>query len=71
VCSAELGKRHWDISSVLMHNESQSSLDLCGGAGGCRLEDVQSVDLHSYPPTTVGALSNTLLSKGSVKRSMD
>jgi hypothetical protein len=45
-----------EIKSVLTHNESQSSLDLCGGAGGRRLEDVQSVDPHSYPPTTVGTL---------------
>ena len=60
-----------DVSSVLTHDVSQSSLDLRGGAGGRRLEDIQSVDSHSYPPTTVGALSKTSLSEGSVKQSTE
>ena len=34
------------ISSVLTHDKSQISLDLHGGAGGCRLKDIQSVN-HS------------------------
>lgn len=39
-----------------------SSLDLAPmGAGGRRLEDIQSVDSHSYPPNSVDASRSTLV----------
>ena len=59
-----------DVSSVLTHDVSQSSLDLRGGAGGRRLEDIQSVDSHSYPPTTVGALSHNQRSRFESERQL-
>jgi phospholipid-translocating ATPase len=49
-----------DSASVLTHDVSQSSLDL-RGAGGRRLEDIQSVDSHSYPPPSLAELSATTL----------
>ncbi|KDR79373.1 hypothetical protein GALMADRAFT_93264 [Galerina marginata CBS 339.88] len=58
-----LSKGGDDASSVLTHDVSQSSVDLSRrGAGGRRLEDIQSVDSHSYPPTTIADLSKTSLS---------
>lgn len=41
-----------DRASISTHGEAagDSSLDLGVGAGGRRLEDIQSVDSHSYPP---------------------
>ncbi|KAF8154452.1 phospholipid-transporting ATPase 1 [Crassisporium funariophilum] len=65
-----LNKGGDDVASVLTHDVSQSSLDLPHGrgAGGRRLEDIQSVDSHSYPPTTLGELSKTSLSEGSMSQ---
>ncbi|CAA7270411.1 unnamed protein product [Cyclocybe aegerita] len=59
-----LSKGGDDSSSVLTHDISQSSLDLphARGAGGRRLEDIQSIDSHSYPPTTLAESSKTSLS---------
>ncbi|KAH9476290.1 Putative phospholipid-transporting ATPase C24B11.12c [Psilocybe cubensis] len=64
-----LNKGGDDSSSVLTHDVSQSSVDLtrgARGAGGRRLEDIQSVDSHSYPPATLNDLSKTSLSEGSI-----
>ena len=47
-----LSKAGEDVASVLTHDISQSSLDL-RGASGRRLDDIQSVDSHSYPPATL------------------
>jgi phospholipid-translocating ATPase len=45
-------------------NESSASIDLphTRGAGGRRLEDIRSIDSHSYPPTSLD-LSKTSLSE--------
>ncbi|PPQ70040.1 hypothetical protein CVT25_006368 [Psilocybe cyanescens] len=67
-----LNKGGDDSSSVLTHDVSQSSVDLTQGgrgAGGRRLEDIQSVDSHSYPPATLNDLSKTSLSEASVSQS--
>ena len=50
-----LSKGGDDVISVLTHDISQSSLDLPHGrgAGGRRLDDIQSMDSHSYPPPTL------------------
>ncbi|KAF9556878.1 phospholipid-transporting ATPase 1 [Agrocybe pediades] len=62
-----LSKGGDDSVSVLTHDISQSSVDLpqARGAGGRRLEDIQSIDSHSYPPTTMAELSRTSLSDAS------
>ncbi|RDB16619.1 Phospholipid-transporting ATPase DNF1 [Hypsizygus marmoreus] len=46
---------------------SASSIDLphTRGAGGRRLEDIQSVDSHSYPPASLADVSKTSLSESS------
>jgi phospholipid-translocating ATPase len=50
-----LSKGGDDAVSMLTHDISQSSLDLPDGrgAGGRRLDDIQSMDSHSYPPATL------------------
>lgn len=55
-----LSKGGDDSSSVLTHDIGQSSVDLphFRGAGGRRLEDIQSVDEHSYPPVSLSEASN-------------
>ncbi|KAF9481771.1 phospholipid-translocating P-type ATPase [Pholiota conissans] len=56
-----LSKGADDSRSVL--TQDVSSIDLSGvsrGAGGRRLEDIQSVDSHSYPPASLTELSRTL-----------
>ncbi|KAJ3511252.1 hypothetical protein NLJ89_g4205 [Agrocybe chaxingu] len=66
-----LSKGGDDSSSVLTHDISQSSLDLphARGAGGRRLEDIQSIDSHSYPPNTLAESSKTSLSvEGSMSK---
>ncbi|KAF9044299.1 phospholipid-transporting ATPase 1 [Panaeolus papilionaceus] len=62
-----LSKGSEDVASVLTHDVSQSSLDLSHqrGAGGRRLEDIQSIDSHSYPPQTIAEASKTSLSESS------
>ena len=47
-----LSKGSDDMASVFTRDISQSSLDL-RGAGGRRLNDIQSIDSHSYPPATL------------------
>lgn len=56
-----LSKGGDDMASVLTHDVSQSSLDLphARGAGGRRLDDIQSIDSHSYPPATLIELSQS------------
>lgn len=56
-----LSKGGDDVVSVLTHDVSQSSLDLphARGAGGRRLDDIQSMDSHSYPPATLVELSQS------------
>jgi len=56
-----------DSSSVLTQHVSQSSLDLhhLKGAGGRKLEDIQSIDSYSYPPMTLAEASKTSLSETS------
>ncbi|KAF5370921.1 hypothetical protein D9615_009819 [Tricholomella constricta] len=45
---------------------SSSSMDLPRrGAGGRRLEDIQSIDSHRYPPHSIGEASGTSLSESS------
>jgi len=63
-----------DAASVLTQDISQSSLDLSrtrtgggGGAGGRRLDDIQSIDSHSYPPASLGDGSKQSLSEGSTR----
>ena len=55
-----------DHTSALTHDVSASSLDLSHvrGAGGRKLEDIQSIDSHSYPP---GSLSKSSLSESSTQ----
>lgn len=60
----ELSKTGDDASSVFTHDVSQSSIEL-RGAGGRRLEDIQSIDSHSYPPTVPSEASKLSLSEGS------
>ena len=50
-----LSKGGEDAISMLTHDISQSSLDLHNGrgAGGRRLDDIQSMDSLTYPPTTI------------------
>jgi phospholipid-translocating ATPase len=65
-----------DQSSVHTHDPIASSLDLshARGAGGRRLEDIQSIDSHSYPPASLAELSKTSLSESTttgVKNSME
>jgi len=59
-----LSKTGDDSSSVLTHDVSQHSIEL-RGAGGRRLEDIQSIDEHSYPPTVPAEASKLSLSEGS------
>ena len=61
-----LSKGGDDTASVFTHDVSQSSLDLphTRGAGGRRLDDIQSVDSHSYPPATLVELSQSVSSEG-------
>ena len=56
-----LSKGGDDVASVLTQDVSQSSLDLpyTHGAGGRRLDDIQSVDSHTYPPTSLIELSQS------------
>lgn len=61
-----LSKGGDDSSSVLTHDLSQSSLDL-RGAGGRRLEDIQSVDEHSYPPVSLSEASNLSTSESTTQ----
>lgn len=58
-----------DRASVLTH-EVASSLDLphARGAGGRKLEDIQSIDSHSYPPGSLADLSKVSLSESSTTR---
>ena len=58
-----LSKQTDDNNSVL--TQDVSSIDLPGsrGVGGRKLEDIQSVDSHSYPPATLAELSRTSLSE--------
>lgn len=58
-----LAKGGDDSASVLTHDPSQSSLDFRGA--GRRLEDIQSIDSHSYPPATLAEMSKSSLSEGS------
>ncbi|KAF5353971.1 hypothetical protein D9756_007010 [Leucocoprinus leucothites] len=44
-------KQGGDDASTYTSDNNQSSVDLGRGAGGRRLEDIQSIDSHSYPPT--------------------
>lgn len=49
-----------------------SSLDLpVRGAGGRRLDDIQSIDSHSYPPASLPDLSKTSLSETTMKGSSE
>ncbi|KAF9465973.1 phospholipid-transporting ATPase 1 [Collybia nuda] len=55
-----------DRSSLNTQDLNASSLDLGPrGAGGRRLEDIQSIDSHSYPPASLAELSKTSLSESS------
>lgn len=57
-----------DQSSIHTSQDTgASSIDLPRGrgAGGRRLEDIQSIDSHSYPPTSLADLSKSSLSEGS------
>lgn len=58
-----------DEESSVLGDVNESSVDLTNrGAGGRILDDIQSVDSHSYPPGSVGRLSKTSLSEGSVMK---
>ncbi|KAF8875785.1 phospholipid-transporting ATPase 1 [Infundibulicybe gibba] len=47
---------------------STSTVDLhVRGAGGRRLEDIQSIDSHSYPPASLTEMSKTSLSESSTR----
>lgn len=63
-----LSKGSDDVASMLTHDISQSSLDLphARGAGGRRLDDIQSVDSHIYPPPTVVEFSQSSTSVAKV-----
>ena len=56
-----------EVASVTYTDGNQSSWSLAGphGAGGRRLEDIASMDDHSYPPTEVNKSSMTIVSKPS------
>ena len=59
-----LDKPGFDQTSLSTHDISMSSLDLQShpaGAGGRILDDIQSVDSHSYPPAILGELSKSSL----------
>lgn len=58
-----LTKRGDDSGSVLTQDVSSFDLPGSRGAGGRKLEDIQSVDSHSYPPVTLAELSRTSLSE--------
>lgn len=56
-------KQGGDDSSTFTNEQTQSSIDLHRGAGGRRLEDIQSIDSHSYPPAALVDPSKVSLSE--------
>ncbi|ESK92514.1 phospholipid-translocating p-type atpase domain-containing protein [Moniliophthora roreri MCA 2997] len=56
-----LNRNNNTSQSVLTDPTNSSSFDLPMGAGGRRLEDIQSIDSHSYPPNdaSITSLSET------------
>jgi phospholipid-translocating ATPase len=56
-------KQGEDDSSTYTNENNQSSVDLGRGAGGRRLEDIQSIDSHSYPPAASNEISGLSLSE--------
>lgn len=56
-------KQGGDDASMFTNDINQSSLDLGRGAGGRRLDDIQSIDSHSYPPAAFADPSKVSLSE--------
>ena len=57
-----LSKSGSDASSLANDHSSVRSTPM--GAGGRRLEDIQSIDSHSYPPNSIDASRTTLVGSG-------
>ena len=57
-----LSKSGSDSSSLTQDYSSIRSAPM--GAGGRRLEDIQSIDSHSYPPNSIDASRTTLVGSG-------
>ena len=57
-----LSKSGSDASSLAHDHSSVRSTPM--GAGGRRLEDIQSIDSHSYPPNSIDASRTTLVGSG-------
>ena len=57
-----LSKSGSDASSLAPDYSSVRSAPM--GAGGRRLEDIQSIDSHSYPPNSIDASRTTLVGSG-------
>ena len=57
-----LSKSGSDTSSLVHDSNSVRSTPM--GPGGRRLEDIQSVDSHSYPPNSIDASRTTLVGSG-------
>ena len=57
-----LSKSGSDTSSLVHDSSSVRSTPM--GPGGRRLEDIQSIDSHSYPPNSIDASRTTLVGSG-------